>query len=109
MPNLRCRSSLAIAAFLTLGTATLAAQDRVSPDRATRSVALDDLRIELDATRPRLAEAKVGVRMQFTVREAGPVLLSMAAWTPGSYEIDNYARAVSGFRATLDGDRKSVV
>ncbi|HRN52466.1 MAG TPA: hypothetical protein PK788_03170, partial [Gemmatimonadaceae bacterium] len=60
-----------------------------------RSVALEDLRYEVHAGREQLAESRVDVTLRFRVRQAGAVLLSMAAWTPGSYEIANYARAVS--------------
>ena len=36
----------------------------------------------------------------FDVAGDGAVLLSLPAWTPGAYEISNYARWVSGFAAT---------
>jgi len=38
--------------------------------------------------------------MSFEVGGTGPVLLSLPAWTPGAYEISNYARWVVGFTAT---------
>lgn len=41
----------------------------------------------------------VGVEMTFAVRSSEPVLLSLPAWTPGAYEISDYARDVSGFAA----------
>lgn len=78
------------AAALALLAAPLVAQER-----APRSVPLEALRYEIVADREQLAESRVDVTMRFIVREPGAVLLSMAAWTPGSYEIENYARAVS--------------
>ncbi len=32
-----------------------------------------------------------------------PVILSLPAWTPGAYEISNFARWVTEFAATSDG------
>ena len=45
----------------------------------------------------------IGVMTSFTTRGGGDVLLSLPAWTPGEYEIDNFARYVTGFSAT-DGN-----
>lgn len=46
------------------------------------------------------AEArKIEVEMRFAAATEGDVLLSLPAWTPGSYEIANYARFVDGFGA----------
>lgn len=71
--------------------------------RAPRSVPLDDVRIEVLAGRDQLAEARVDVVMRVGVQEPGAVLLSMPAWTPGAYEVANYARAVSDFSAVAAG------
>jgi len=43
------------------------------------------------------------VGMTFDVGGAGTVLLSLPAWTPGAYEISNFARWVSNFSATAAG------
>ncbi len=40
------------------------------------------------------------VAMTFDVGGTGPVLLSLPAWTPGAYEISNFARWVSDFAAS---------
>jgi predicted metalloprotease with PDZ domain len=45
------------------------------------------------------ARRMIAVEMSFTAASAGPVLLSLPAWTPGSYEIANFARFVNDFRA----------
>ena len=43
------------------------------------------------------AEARqIEVGMSFTTTSASPVILSLPAWTPGAYEISNFARNVSG-------------
>ncbi|HEV8150586.1 MAG TPA: PDZ domain-containing protein, partial [Gemmatimonadales bacterium] len=39
----------------------------------------------------------------FDVASTLPVLLSLPAWTPGAYEISNYARRLSNFTATSAG------
>ena len=43
------------------------------------------------------------VAMSFDVGNRDDVLLSLPAWTPGAYEISNFARCVSGFTATQGG------
>ncbi len=45
----------------------------------------------------------VQVMMSFTADGSAPVLLSLPAWTPGAYEIANFARAVTAFEVTSDG------
>ncbi|HUQ18533.1 MAG TPA: hypothetical protein VM099_02875 [Gemmatimonadaceae bacterium] len=42
----------------------------------------------------------IGVTMSFTTRAAGDVPMSLPAWTPGSYEIVNFARYVMNFAAS---------
>jgi predicted metalloprotease with PDZ domain len=41
--------------------------------------------------------------MSFHVYGSGPVVLSIPAWTPGSYELDNFARFISDFSAESSG------
>ena len=41
--------------------------------------------------------------MTFNVGSARPVLLSLPAWTPGSYEIRNFAKYITGFSASGEG------
>jgi predicted metalloprotease with PDZ domain len=100
MPSRQALTSrLALAGLLvTIALPRLAAQERVP-----RSVPVTEMQIEVHAGRAQLAESELEVVTRVTVRERGPVLLSMAAWTPGSYAIANYARSVSGFSATQGG------
>ena len=72
-------------------------------DRSQRSAPIADVRHELIVDRALLAEGVVELQLQFTVQGTTPVLLSMAAWTPGSYDIANYARLVSDFAVTASG------
>ena len=46
----------------------------------------------------------VRISMSFTADRTGPVLLSLPAWTPGAYEIANFARWVSEFSASSGGE-----
>jgi predicted metalloprotease with PDZ domain len=43
------------------------------------------------------------VSMQFGVTGPGDVLLSLPAWTPGAYEVTNFAKWVSNFSPTSEG------
>ncbi|HEV8613622.1 MAG TPA: hypothetical protein VGQ73_08915, partial [Gemmatimonadales bacterium] len=45
----------------------------------------------------------VKLTMRFDVASTAPVLVSLPAWTPGAYEISNYARKLSNFSATSAG------
>jgi predicted metalloprotease with PDZ domain len=45
----------------------------------------------------------VDVTMTFATTGSATVLLSLPAWTPGAYEISNFARWVTSFEATGDG------
>src|SRR5688500_6395570 len=53
------------------------------------------------ATAPRRI---IQVAMRFTSAKAASVLLSLPAWTPGAYEISNYARFVDRFAAVAGND-----
>lgn len=65
-----------------------------------RSAPISNVRYEITLDSARTAARTIGVAMTFDVRSSRPVLLSLPAWTPGSYEIRNFAKYVSGFQAT---------
>jgi predicted metalloprotease with PDZ domain len=48
-------------------------------------------------------QRQVEVTMTFNVAATAPVRLSLPAWTPGAYEISNFARHVRDFEARQDG------
>lgn len=62
--------------------------------------AVTGVNYHLTFTRATAAARTVDVTMKFTVAEAGAVELSLPAWTPGAYEVSNFARKVTGFGAT---------
>ncbi|HXT14265.1 MAG TPA: PDZ domain-containing protein [Gemmatimonadaceae bacterium] len=70
----------------------------------TVSAPVRDIRYEVMFNRRSAAEREVAVAMTFTTAGTAPVVLSLPAWTPGAYELDNFARFVTGFAAeTGDG------
>jgi predicted metalloprotease with PDZ domain len=68
------------------------------------SAPITDIRYEVTFTRANGARRQVTSTMTFTVGGTDPVLLSLPAWTPGAYEIDNFARYVSNFAAEQAGN-----
>lgn len=50
------------------------------------------------------ADRTIDVAMRFSPASAGNVALSLPAWTPGSYQIANFARQVTAFSATAGND-----
>ena len=60
---------------------------------------VSDISYRLSFTRTTAAIRTLDVSMSFTAAGPGPVELSLPAWTPGAYEISNYARQVGGFGA----------
>jgi predicted metalloprotease with PDZ domain len=91
--------NLAVLALALWSGPPLAAQTRPA-----QSVPVSELRYELTLGPDEADAGLIEVQVSFRVNETAPVLLSMAAWTPGSYRMANYARAVSGFAATQNGD-----
>lgn len=87
--------SLRRAALLVLAgvPAGLAAQQPVSAP-------LSNIHYDVSFTRETAARRSIGVSMRFDVAGPGDVLLSLPSWTPGAYEVTNFARWVSGFTPT---------
>jgi predicted metalloprotease with PDZ domain len=68
------------------------------------SAALTDIRYEVTFTRANADRRMVTSAMTFTVGGNAPVILSLPAWTPGAYEISNFARNISNFSAEQTGN-----
>ena len=96
--NSTCRS---FAALRTTGVLALAAIRLGAQQPA--SAPISAVRYEVTADKAALAKRQLDVTMSFDVTDASVVLLSLPAWTPGAYEISNFARWVRGFHATQDG------
>ena len=87
-------------AWVRLCLVLLAAVPLRAQGRPLVSAPVTDLRFEITAGRVEIANGTLAVTVRFGVAGAQPVLLSMPAWTPGSYEIANFAKEVTGFSAT---------
>lgn len=61
---------------------------------------VSDIHYRVTVDRETAAARTIPVEMSFRVTGPEPIVLSLPAWTPGSYEIDDFARYVSGFSAT---------
>src|SRR5512146_1690800 len=69
----------------------------------TVSAAIRDVHYDVTFMRANGEQRAVDVSMSFTATAAGPVVVSLPAWTPGAYEISNFSRWVTGFEASGDG------
>jgi predicted metalloprotease with PDZ domain len=74
-----------------------------SPATAAVSAPISDVRYEVTFTRETATDRQARVVTTFTAAGSDPVLLSLPAWTPGAYEITNFARWVLRFSATAGG------
>jgi predicted metalloprotease with PDZ domain len=68
------------------------------------SAPLANIRYDVTFTRETAAQHALDVRMTFDVSGPGDVLLSLPSWTPGAYEVTNFARWVADFSPAA-GDR----
>jgi predicted metalloprotease with PDZ domain len=93
----------AIPALLSLLLTALARSPNVSAQSIATSAPLNNIRYEVTFTRTNGESRLVSSAMTFTVGGTAPVVLSLPAWTPGAYEIDNFARNVSNFTAEETG------
>lgn len=62
-----------------------------------------NIQYEVTFTRSTAATRTLQVAMRFAVEDPEPVLLSLPAWTPGAYEISNFAKSMAEFHATSRG------
>jgi predicted metalloprotease with PDZ domain len=84
------------AAVLFAAPAALAAQ--------ARSVPLSQIRYDVTFDSVTAQDRNIGVSMSFATAQPGDVLLSLPEWTPGAYEVGNYARFIDGFSAVSGTD-----
>ena len=59
-----------------------------------------EYQVTFDSATAQTRTLKVG--MTFSTSGAGSVLLSLPEWTPGAYEVGNFARFIDAFSATED-------
>jgi predicted metalloprotease with PDZ domain len=96
-----------LAAALSMASYAAAQQGAPGAPRAEGgrlvSAALTDMRYDVTFTRATASDRRLRVVTTFSAEGSAPVLLSLPAWTPGAYEIDNFSRWVLDFSATADG------
>jgi predicted metalloprotease with PDZ domain len=92
----RCTAALSLLA----AAAPIAAQESAA---ISRSAPISNIRYEVTFDRAAAAMRRLRVATTFDVDGAGPVVLSLPAWTPGAYEMSWFARWVTGFTAQAAG------
>lgn len=98
--SVHCSRS-AIAVLVAIGSAgpTLFAQ----PGAVSAPIGDEHYEVTVDSTTT--SARHIDVAMTFTVLGPGPVVLSLPAWTPGSYEMSWFARWVWSFTPTSSDGR----
>jgi predicted metalloprotease with PDZ domain len=98
-------SSWTALTFAAAATAPAAsAQTAASTSAAApRSAPIANVRYEVTYNAATARDRSLHVAMTFDAASSAPVLLSLPAWTPGAYEVSNFAHWVSGFDATARG------
>lgn len=70
---------------------------------AQLSAAVSNLRYDLRFTSATAQARSLTVTTRFEAGGTAPVLLSLPSWTPGAYEVSNFAKHVSSFGAAQGG------
>ena len=89
--------------FLAFPVVALAQGPGSRPSTDTLSAPISNVAYEVTFDKNSAASGTYGVRMTFSSDGSGPVILSLPAWTPGAYEISNFAQKVIGFDAAGGG------
>jgi predicted metalloprotease with PDZ domain len=95
----QARLSAAALSLLAAAVPCAAQQGAATP----RSAPISNIRYEITIDRAAAAMRRLRVATTFDVDGAGPVVLSLPAWTPGAYEMSWFARRVTGFTAQAAG------
>jgi predicted metalloprotease with PDZ domain len=95
----QARLSGAALSLLAAAVPCAAQQGAATP----RSAPISNIRYEITIDRAAAAMRRLRVATTFDVDGAGPVVLSLPAWTPGAYEMSWFARRVTGFTAQAAG------
>jgi predicted metalloprotease with PDZ domain len=92
-----------VAGTLVAIAPSLQAQAAGRDSRPTASADIQDIRYDITFDHVAAASRAVKVAMTFDVAGSGPVILSLPEWTPGAYEISNFARWIFDFTVKGDG------
>ena len=96
-----CAAFALAAAFAPAGAPAQAAAS--TSGAALRSAPISNVRYEVTFDSTTARSRSIHVAMTFDAASSAPVLLSLPIWTPGAYEVSNFAHWVSGFDATARG------
>lgn len=103
------RSRFIVLTLLSAAAAALSAQQpsrsvlSLSSPSVIQSAPVSNVRYGVTFDSASAASRLLKVTMAFDVAGAAPVILSLPAWTPGAYEISDFARNVVGFSPTAGG------
>ena len=95
--------SLATTFSSVVFASSAAAQSRATEMRSTSSAEVRDIHYDITFDGTTAPQRVMKVAMTFGLAGGGPLLLSLPEWTPGAYEISNFARSVIDFGAIGDG------
>ncbi len=99
--GIRLMAMMAAAVLAGATPATSAQDTRASERQAPSSIGAVRYDVTFDARAA--ADGVIRVAMSFVAERDGPIVLSLPAWTPGSYELDNFARFIINFTADVSG------
>src|SRR5215467_14292769 len=99
---------LRIASSTLLCLAALRAAGAQPTRNDSVSAPIRDVRYDVTFMRGDAEHRSVGVSMTFNTAGTAPVLLSLPAWTPGAYELSNFARWVTDFEAASESGKPLV-
>ncbi|HSU14604.1 PDZ domain-containing protein [Longimicrobium sp.] len=104
-PLLKRSATLAVATLLvpSIIAAQPGASNTATSAATLRSAPISNIRYEVTFTAQTAKDRSMHVDMTFDAASTSPVLLSLPVWTPGAYEVSNYAHWVSGFGAVQRG------
>jgi predicted metalloprotease with PDZ domain len=94
-----CRNALWILILGCVPALQAQQQRRPAAPSPLQSAPISNIRYDLTFDSTTASRRTIQVAMSLDVSGPGPILLSLPAWTPGAYEISNFARWVVGFSA----------
>ena len=87
-----------------IAAATVFVPPAIVSAQADRSTAISQVRYDVTLDSAMAESRNIGVSMSFTITQPGKILLSLPAWTPGAYEMGNFARYVDRFAVVSGRD-----
>lgn len=88
---------------LMLFAAAVTAASAIRAQAPTQSAPISGVAYRITYTRQNAAKRVVATEMSFDAAGPAAVVLSLPSWTPGEYEIYNFARNISSFAARQAG------